>query len=177
MSTYDRNRDYFEQIDSILPQFNIMNGIWFDENMQLKAMSDLYEVAQNQLLLDGYMTKDPKGTHNHFLTSEGISFINKGGYGAKFAAEERVRILNEQQMESVIKTNVSSRRNNLWSPLFAGLAALVTIVSLINQRLEDRQQQQLMQLLQQQMKSKDSLLQMQKGQIIFPLKTDTANHK
>ena len=121
---YDRQKDYLEQIDKMLPYFEETDGHGVGGYM-IYATNDMYTIARDQLMLDGYLAEIPHKRGNYVLTGKGRDFIKKGGYTAMFREEERLRTLNKQQLKSVIRTNVLT-----WINAIVTIVLTIIVVSL-----------------------------------------------
>ncbi len=108
---YDKQKDYLEQIDKMLPYFEETDGHAVGANMVYVTL-DMYTIARDQLMLDGYLKEIPHKKDNYVLTGKGRDFIKKGGYTAMFAREEKLQQLTEAQLQNVIDTNLSVQQTN-----------------------------------------------------------------
>jgi hypothetical protein len=108
---YDKQQDYLEQIDKMLPYFEETDGHGVGAD-RIYVTLDMYTIARDQLMLDGYLKEIPHKKGNYVLTGKGRDFIKKGGYTATFKREEKLQQLTEAQLQNVIDTNLSVQQTN-----------------------------------------------------------------
>ncbi|MGN6401400.1 MAG: hypothetical protein ACTHMD_13160 [Flavisolibacter sp.] len=123
----------------------------------LIADAELRKPYVRRLRIKGLISQhDIENAFVYNLTNYGWTFE---GFEAERKRQQKKEILEDEERQSVIDTNKSSKRSNFWSPFFAGLAAFIAFLTFLNELRSDKLQQTPLQQFQQQMKLQDSVLQ------------------
>ncbi len=114
-------------------------------------------------MLEGYAELRVKEINKEDISTSIIQIsITEKGILAE--AEDYFKEKYEEHKEQR-DTNKILRRSNIWSPVFAGLAAFISACGLVNGIIEDNKQANKEAQSQQQMTQQDSVLKIQQTQI------------
>jgi hypothetical protein len=160
-------RDHLAECDKVLPTFLNTNFIARDGSQVIEVSLDPHTIAIDQLLADGFLIERKNRPRIYDLTAHGRDFIRRGGYKARFEEEEKIKALNEKQIESVIDTNKSVKQTNKFQIGSLITTGVIIIASCVFQGLSYIEQKSENQLLKEHLKS-DSIKEMSiKNQLLW----------